>query len=100
VCGRGAARRCWRRCATGWCICCKGWRRPARQRPPATFTSIPTKPSLSCLPDLYLDTALLATRIDLVLAFHAELDRPDRGRGTKHLIGLAAVGIEVRTFAS
>jgi hypothetical protein len=48
-----------------------------------------------------LNERMIATGIDLVLAFHAELDRPDRGRGTKHLLALAGERrIEVRTFAS
>ena len=27
----GGGRRCWRRCGTWWCICCRGRRRPARR---------------------------------------------------------------------
>jgi hypothetical protein len=48
-----------------------------------------------------LNERMIAAQIDLVLAFHAELDRADRGRGTKHLLALATERrIEVRTFAS
>src|SRR5262249_55595787 len=38
--------------------CSRKWTRPAKPPPRATSTSTPRKPSLSCFPDPYLDTAL------------------------------------------
>lgn len=47
-----------------------------------------------------LNERMLASGVDLLLVFHAELDQPDRGRGTKHLISLAqSAGVEVRVCA-
>jgi len=44
---------------------------------------------------------ILVTGIDLVMAFHADLDKPDCARGTRHVIDLALpAGIPTLTFAS
>ncbi|WP_426103483.1 SLOG family protein [Massilia sp. TSP1-1-2] len=46
-----------------------------------------------------LNERMLATGIDLVLAFHAQYGQPGCARGTVHMVALAtAAGIEARTF--
>lgn len=46
-----------------------------------------------------LNERMLATGIDLVLAFHPELGKPVCARGTPHMVELAAAeGIEARPF--
>lgn len=46
-----------------------------------------------------LNERMLATGIGLVMAFHADLDKPDCARGTRHVLDLAArIGIPVQTF--
>ena len=46
-----------------------------------------------------LNERMLATGIDLVLAFHADYGKPGCARGTVHMVGLAeAAGVETRTF--
>jgi hypothetical protein len=46
-----------------------------------------------------LNERMLATGIDLVLAFHADYGKPGCARGTVHMVELAtAAGIEARTF--
>ncbi len=48
-----------------------------------------------------LNERMLATGIDLVLAFHADYGKPGCARGTVHMVELAkAAGIEARTFLS
>jgi hypothetical protein len=44
-----------------------------------------------------LNERMLATGIDLVLAFHADYGKPDCARGTRHMVELAqAAGVEAR----
>jgi len=46
-----------------------------------------------------LNERMLATGIDLVLAFHADLDKPECARGTRHVLDLALLaGIPTLTF--
>jgi hypothetical protein len=46
-----------------------------------------------------LNDRMLETGIDLVLAFHADYDKPGMARGTKHAVELAQrAEIEVRIF--
>ncbi len=46
-----------------------------------------------------LNERMLATGIDLVLAFHADYGKPGCARGTVHMVELAAAaGVEARTF--
>ncbi|HEU4775770.1 MAG TPA: hypothetical protein VFS95_03030 [Telluria sp.] len=46
-----------------------------------------------------LNERMLATGIDLVLAFHADYGKPGCARGTMHMVELAtAAGVEARTF--
>lgn len=46
-----------------------------------------------------LNQRMLATGIDLVLAFHPDFGKPGCARGTAHMVELAAAaGIEARTF--
>lgn len=46
-----------------------------------------------------LNERMLATGIDLVLAFHADLNQPDSARGTKHMLALAEqAGVRARAF--
>jgi hypothetical protein len=46
-----------------------------------------------------LNERMLATGIDLVLAFHADYGKPGCARGTLHMVELAqAAGVEARTF--
>lgn len=46
-----------------------------------------------------LNQRMIATGIDLVLAFHADYGKPGCARGTQHAVGLAeAAGIAVRIF--
>jgi hypothetical protein len=46
-----------------------------------------------------LNERMLATGVDLVLAFHADYGKPGCARGTVHMVALAAAaGVEARTF--
>ncbi len=46
-----------------------------------------------------LNERMLATGIDLVLAFHPGYGQPGQARGTTHMVELAiAAGVETRTF--
>ncbi len=46
-----------------------------------------------------LNERMLATGIDLVLAFHADYGKPDCARGTTHMVDLATdAGVEARIF--
>lgn len=46
-----------------------------------------------------LNERMLASGVDLVLAFHPEYGQPGKARGTAHAVDLArAAGIEARTF--
>jgi hypothetical protein len=46
-----------------------------------------------------LNERMLATGVDLVLAFHPEFGQPGKGLGTAHMVELArAQGVEVRAF--
>jgi hypothetical protein len=46
-----------------------------------------------------LNERMLATGIDLVLAFHPDYGKPGCARGTMHMVELAkAAGVEARTF--
>lgn len=48
-----------------------------------------------------LNERMLATGIDLVLAFHADYGKPGCARGTLHMVELAqGAGVEARTFVS
>jgi hypothetical protein len=45
-----------------------------------------------------LNERMMAAGIDLVLAFHPDIDKPGKARGTKHVIELAeAYGIPIKT---
>ena len=46
-----------------------------------------------------LNERMLATGVDLVLAFHADYGKPGCARGTLHMVELAqAAGVETRVF--
>lgn len=46
-----------------------------------------------------LNDRMIETGVDLVLAFHADFDKPEMARGTKHAVELAQrAEIEVRIF--